>query len=86
MREDRIDVTLEEPDGYLAFIVSPDCDTPYVTAEKKTLTMSFRGRLETPYPYALRLASGFFEEKEGTVTVRPEDGRITFLPFNAVSE
>ena len=86
MREDRIDVTLEEPDGYLAFIVSPDCDTPYVTAEEKTLTMRFRGRLETPYPYALRLASGFFEEKEGTVTVRPEDGRITFLPFNAVSE
>ena len=79
MREDRIDVTLEEPGAYLAFIVSPACETPYRSFTQKRLVMGFRGRLTEEYPYALNLAAGFFEQREGTLAVRPEGGRITFL-------
>ena len=79
MREDRIDVTLEEPGLYLAFIASPECELPYRRVTEKELVMRFRGRLDEEYEYALRLDKGVFAQKEGTITVWPEDGRITFL-------
>lgn len=79
MREDRIDIDLEEPGLYLAFVVSPACETPYYQVSEKELTMRFRGRLDEDYEYSLRLAQGTFIKKEGTVTVLPEGGRITFL-------
>ena len=84
MYEDRIDVTLQNPGMALVFEVSPACDLPYYNVKEKELVMRFRGRLDTAYEYALRLAAGTFTEKEGTITVLPENGRITFLPFNAL--
>ncbi|MBQ6067343.1 MAG: hypothetical protein IJK89_11055 [Clostridia bacterium] len=84
MREDRIDIVLEEPGARLAFIVSPDCETPYRSFTEKELVMGFRGRLETEYAYVLRLERGVFAQKEGTLAVLPEGGRITFLPFNGL--
>lgn len=84
MREDRIDVLLEEPDLYLAFIASPECELPYQRVTEKELFLRFRGRLDEYYRYSLRLEKGFFTQKEGTIAVAPEDGRITFLPFNAL--
>ena len=82
MREDRIDVTLEAPDLYLAFICGQDCELPYLAVEEKELKMQFRGRLDQAFAYSLRLENGTFIKKEGTITVLPENGRITFLPFN----
>ena len=84
MYEDRIDVTFAQPGMALAFVASPACDLPYREVTDKMLTMRFKGRLDEGYDYALRLEKGRFTEKEGTITVLPEDGRITFLPFNAL--
>ena len=84
MYEDRIDVTFAQPGMALAFVASPACDLPYREVKDKELVMRFKGRLDKGYDYALRLEKGRFEEKEGTITVLPEDGRITFLPFNAL--
>ena len=84
MTEDKIDVTMEEAGLYLAFVASPACDLPYGRVTEKELYLRFRGRLEEYYDYAIRLERGYFSEEEGTVTVHPEDGRITFLPFNAL--
>ncbi|MBR4728048.1 MAG: hypothetical protein IK080_09200 [Clostridia bacterium] len=78
MYENRIEITLADPESYLAFVYSPACKVPYSEVEEKTLFMKFRGRLDSDYSYSVRLASGRFAQTDGTIRVLPEAGRITF--------
>ncbi|MBQ4244688.1 MAG: hypothetical protein II702_07230 [Clostridia bacterium] len=79
MSENGIEITLGEG-LYLGFVYHPDCKVPYREVTEKELFMRFRGRLAEDYAYSLKLACGRFEEKDGRITVAPENGKIVFKP------
>ena len=74
--EDAICLTLPEG-SVLAFVAADVPWLPYREAEEKTLRLSFSAFGSEEYDYAVSLRDGCFRQKNGAITVVPENGRIT---------
>lgn len=74
--ENFIHIRCNEVSWYMAAINAKDAKTTYISADNKTLRMSFCNYSEELFNYELKLSKGYFRQSDNGFLIFPEDSEI----------